>query len=101
MEQTIRSAAEHADRSSRNRASCQFRIEQPLAVHELDVRARCSADAVGRTPEPVRCTQPGWGPPRGTGPRGFSNRTQIFADLADRHGLCGEFLQKAAATSAH
>ena len=31
---------------------------------------------------------------RRTGPRGFSNRTQISADLADQHGFRGVFLKR-------
>ena len=36
----------------------------------------------------------GWGPPQGTGLRGFSNRTQIFADSADQHGFAGNFFKR-------
>ncbi len=49
----------------------------------------------------VSYTQVGWGPPRGTGPRGFSNRTQIFTDLADQHRFFGGLPPEAAGPRPH
>ena len=48
-----------------------------------------------RTPRPLSVTHNSAAArPRETGPRGFSNSTQIFADLADQHGFRRVFLKR-------